>query len=97
MMSFDSDLSLRTAGRAIRRLATVLFSLVALGARAQLAWSVYDETTLTPVTSVGERVTLTVAAGQRATLVTTNLVPIDLSATTATPVEISLTFSVSGG
>lgn len=97
MMSFDQHLSPRPSGWRIRRLATVLFSLVALGARAQLAWSVYNETTLTPVTSVGERVTLTVAAGQRATLVTTNLVPIDLSSTTATPVEISLTFSVSGG
>ncbi len=65
--------------------------------RAQLAWAVFDENTLSPVTSTSDRVTITVPAGQRATLVTTNLVPIDLSSTSASPVAISLTFTVSGG
>jgi hypothetical protein len=77
--------------------------LAALGAslvgplRAQLSWTVYDEATLSPITSADGRVVVTVPAGQRATLIATNFVPIDLSATTAAPVAVTLSFTASGG
>ncbi len=50
-------------------------------ARAQLQWSVFNETTTTaaPASNASSGVAISVAAGQRATLVASNLVPIDLS------------------
>lgn len=80
-----------------RSLCLVWAVVLAVTARAQLAWSVFDESAITPVASSGERVTVTVPAGQRVTLVATNIVPIDLTAATAPSVAISLTFTVSGG
>ncbi|MBM3851737.1 MAG: hypothetical protein FJ399_01125, partial [Verrucomicrobia bacterium] len=77
--------------------AVVLLALVAGPGRAQLAWSWFDESSLSPVTGTPGRVTITVPAGQRATLVATNFVPIDFSAATASPVVVALTFTVSGG
>ncbi len=68
-----------------------------LPVRAQLAWTVFDESTLSPVTSAGDRVSISVPAGQRVTLVSTNIVPFDLTAPSAAPVTLALTFTASGG
>ncbi|MSU50152.1 MAG: hypothetical protein EXS37_13890 [Opitutus sp.] len=86
------------AARRHARTAMIAFAAVCgMPAHAQLAWSVFDETSVTSVASAGDRVTITVPAGQRATLISTNIVPIDLTATTAQPVTVSLTFTASGG
>ena len=62
-----------------------------VSARAQLAWTVYDENTPAPVVSSGGRVVVTVPVGQRAALIATNFIPIDLTLPTAAPVAITLT------
>lgn len=81
------------------RFALVPFLLLAAvaPARAQLAWSVFDETTVAAAPSTGDKVVVTVAPGQRATLVASNLVPIDLTAPAAANVPVSVTFTASGG
>ncbi len=82
----------------LRLLLTALAVLAALSpARAQLQWSLYDETAVTAVTSTGDRVSVTVAPGQRVTLVATNFVPLDLTAPSAAPATLSVTFTASGG
>ena len=71
----------------------------ATAAPAQLAWSVFDETSsraLAPATD--GKVTVTIPAGQRATLYTTNFVPFDLTnAPAGTIAEVSVTFATTGG
>ena len=68
-------------------------------APAQLAWSVFDETSsraLAP--SADGKVTVTIPAGQRATLYTTSFVPFDLTnAPAGTIAEVSLNFTTTGG
>ncbi len=93
---------IRCCQRPARRCAwPVLLALLlasSLPARAQFAWSLFDETTLTPASGAAtDRITVTVAPGQRITLVSTSLVPIDLAATTAPAAVISVNFTVSGG
>jgi hypothetical protein len=71
---------------------------LATGARAQLTWSVYNETTTTaaPASTATSGVTVTVQAGQRVTLVANNFVPFDLSAAGSEQVA-AVSFKVSGG
>ncbi len=65
---------------------------------AQLSWSVFDETTLTPVAGqASDRVSVTVPPGQRVTLISTGFVPFNLTAAVAPAVTVSLNFTVSGG
>lgn len=68
-------------------------------ARAQLAWSIFDETATTaaPASSAANGVTVTVPAGQRVTLVATNFVPIDWTSATSGNVVVTINFKVSGG
>jgi hypothetical protein len=77
--------------------AALLALALAAPTRAQLQWSLYDETTVTSVTSTADRVSVTVAPGQRVTLFATNFVPLDLAAATAAPAAVSVTFTASGG
>ncbi len=68
-------------------------------APAQLAWSVFDETSSRALaTAVDGKVSLTIPAGQRATLYTTNFVPFNLtSAAPGTIAEVSFNFTTTGG
>ena len=68
-------------------------------APAQLAWSVFDETsTRALATAADGKVSVTIPAGQRATLYTTNFVPFNLtSAAPGTIAEVSLNFTTTGG
>jgi hypothetical protein len=70
---------------------------LATGARAQLTWSVYNETTTTaaPASTATSGVAVTVQAGQRVTLVANNFVPFDLSAAGSEQVA-AVSFKVSG-
>ena len=75
-----------------------LFILLPLCARAQLTWSVFNETTTTaaPASTAASGVAVTVPAGQRVTLVANNLVPIDLTKD-GTEAYVTISFKVSGG
>ena len=67
-------------------------------ATAQLAFSVFNETTAVSATTTNGKTTVTIPAGQRVTLTSTNFVPFDL--TTAAPgtiAEVSINFTASGG
>jgi pectin methylesterase-like acyl-CoA thioesterase len=76
----------------------LLAVILPLVAHAQLEWTVFDESTSTPVPSSADgKVRLTVAAGQRATLVATNFVPIDFTAPAAATVAVTISFKASGG
>jgi pectin methylesterase-like acyl-CoA thioesterase len=78
----------------------VLLSALALllPARAQLQWSVFNETSTTaaPAATAASGVAVSVPAGQRVTLVANNLVPIDLSRD-GTEAYVTISFKVSGG
>ncbi len=65
---------------------------------AQLAWTVFNETTsvAAPASTPTSGVVVTVPAGQRVTLVATNFVPVDLSAA-GTEIYATVNFKVSGG
>ncbi len=79
--------------------ATALLLLLPFVARAQLSWSVFNETTSTaaPAATSTNGVTLTVPAGQRVTLYATNFTPIDFTAATSGEVYVTTTFKASGG
>lgn len=64
---------------------------------AQLAWSVYDETTTKAVGNTTDSFSITVPAGKSATLVATNFVPINWSTGAAAEAYITVNFKVSGG
>ncbi|HVU35560.1 MAG TPA: pectinesterase family protein [Opitutaceae bacterium] len=84
--------SLRVLGRA-----ALLFALP-FAARAQLAWSAFDETNTTSVANQPDGTTVvTVPAGQRVTLVSTNFVPVDFTANPTGEVYATINFKVSGG
>lgn len=69
-----------------------------LAARAQLAWSAFDESTTTPVTSQPDGTTVvTVPAGKRVTLIATNFVPVDFTANPTGQVYATISFKASGG
>lgn len=75
-----------------------LLALVPLSARAQLQWSVFDETASRPVpAAAGGGFVVTVPAGARYTFVATNFVPVDFTPTTAATVTVTATFKASGG
>ena len=78
--------------------AAALFILLPLCARAQLTWSVYNETATVaaPASTSTSGVVVTVPAGQRVTLVATNFVPFDLSAAGSEQVA-AISFKASGG
>jgi pectin methylesterase-like acyl-CoA thioesterase len=66
-------------------------------ARAQLQWSVFNETTSTaaPASTAASGVTVTVPAGKTATLAANNFVPIDL--TGGGELYVTINFKASGG
>lgn len=65
---------------------------------AQLAWSVFDETTTTPVSNNPDGTTsVTVPAGKRATLIATNFQPVDFSAAAPAEVYVTINFKASAG
>jgi len=76
-----------------------LVLLLPLGARAQLTWSVYNETSTTaaPASDANSGVSVTVPAGQRVTLVATNFVPVDFSGGSTAQVYATINFKASGG
>lgn len=79
-------------------LGAALALLSSLAARAQLAWSVFDETTTTAVANQPDGTTIvTVPAGKRATLIATNFVPVDFTANPTGEVYATITFKASGG
>ena len=79
--------------------AVALLVLLPLGARAQLTWSVYNETTTTaaPASDANSGVTVTVPAGQRVTLIANNFVPVDFSGGSTAQVYATINFKASGG
>ena len=79
--------------------AALLAFVVAAPVHAQLAWNVFNESTLTPAPSstATNGVTVTVPAGQRVTLVATNFTPVDFTNVTSGEVYVTTTFKVSGG
>lgn len=96
MNSFVASWSSRLFARACRAGTALLLTTLAL--RAQLQWSVFNEsaTTAAPVATATSGVTVTVPAGQRVTLVANNFVPFDLSAAGSEQVA-AISFKVSGG
>ncbi len=99
-MNLPDCYSLRRPARlpALAR-AAALVLLVPLAARAQLQWSVNNESTTVaaPASTSANGVTVTVPAGQRVTLVATNFTPIDFTNVTSGEVYVKTTFKVSGG
>ena len=86
---------------ALRRGVAVLGALLALTSplSAQLAWSVFNETAVTPApaSTSTSGVTVTVPPGQRLTLIATNFVPVDWTTATSGTVVVTVNFKVSGG
>ncbi len=66
--------------------------------RAQLQWSVFNETTTVagPASTATSGTVVTVPAGQRVTLVASNFIPIDLTAAGSESIS-AISFKVSGG
>ena len=79
--------------------AAVLVLLLPLGARAQLTWSVFNETSTVaaPASDANSGVKVTVPAGQRVTLVANNFVPVDFSGGSTAQVYATINFKLSGG
>ncbi|MEY2880303.1 MAG: hypothetical protein RLZZ15_2683 [Verrucomicrobiota bacterium] len=83
--------------RFLARAAAAALGLASV-ARAQLAWSVFNETATTaaPTSTATNGVVVPVPAGQRVTLVANNFTPIDLSRD-GTEAYVTISFKVSGG
>ena len=83
----------------LRILSLAVVAALGLATRlpAQLAWSVYDETTTTAVGNTSDSFSITVPAGKSYTLFATNFVPIDWSSGAAAEAYITINFKASGG